>query len=203
LDPEAEAITSLTFPPLPKRPITRYILSDWHCQAIVKIAVYINWAAPLLLFVLLCGCSDIPKPLEVHVPLPAHLIDADGTPVQGAPEPEVVQLESVETIQGTLHVTVGNAAGDYALVCDLDANKEVEIQSCLAPLPERNYLLFHKNSKWLIKGAQKPVNLEFMQGFSVKYNEGENIGLLPAKNLQGEGFRLFWLSSWTTKRTFR
>ncbi len=137
------------------------------------------------------------------MPLPAHLIDADGTPVPGAPEPEVVQLESVKTIQGTLHVTVGNVVGDYALVCRLDANGEVGVQSCLAPRPQRNYLLFRKNTKWLIKGAKEPMNLEFMQNFSVTYKDAENIGLLPAKNSEGEHFRLFWLSSWTAKRPVR
>jgi hypothetical protein len=96
--------------------------------------------------------------------------DADGSPVQGFPEPEVVQLESIETIQGTLHVTVGNAVGDYALVCNLDVNGEAGVQSCLAPRPQRNYLLFRKNTKWLIRGAQEPFSLEFMQEFSVTYN---------------------------------
>jgi hypothetical protein len=102
----------------------------------------------LLLFVSFCACSDKPKSPEVPMPLPA---DADGTPVRGFPGPEVVQLESVETIQGTLHVTVGNAVGDYALVCNLDVNGEAGVQSCLAPRPHRNYLLFRKNTKWLIK----------------------------------------------------
>jgi len=137
------------------------------------------------------------------MPLPAHLTDADGTPVLGAPEPEVVQLGSVETIQGTLHVTVGNVAGEYALVCNLDANKEVGVQSCLAPRPQRNYLLFRKNTRWMIKGAKEPMNLEFMQDFSVTYNDRENIGLLPAKNSEEEHFRLFWLSSWTAKHPSR
>ena len=134
-----------------------------------------------------------------RMPLPAHLTDADGSPVPGPPEPEIVQLESVETTEGMLRVTVGNVAGDYVLVCNLDVNKEVGVQSCLAPRPQRNYLLFRKNTKWLIKGAKEPASLEFMQDWSVTYSDRENIGLLPAKNSEEEHFRLFWLSSWTAK----
>ena len=157
---------------------------------------------PLLLLATLCACSRTSKSPDVPVPLTAHLIDADGVPVPDAPEPEVVQLESTETIERRLHVTVGNAAGDYTLVCDLDANKDAGIQSCSAPLPGRNYLLFRDNTKWLITGAKNAMDLKFMQDWSVTYNAGENIGLLPAKKSE-ETFRLFWLSSWKAKHLVR
>ena len=153
----------------------------------------------MTLLVFLCACSNTPKTPEVITPLPAHAINADGTPVAGVPEPEVVQLENVETVQGTLHVTVGNALGDYVLVCNFASNPEVGIQSCLAPQPQRDYLLFRKNTKWLMKGAEQPIDLKFMQDWSVSYNDAENIGLLPAKKSQAEQFRMFWLLSWTTK----
>lgn len=160
-------------------------------------------AVPLLLFVSLCACSDTPKSPETSIPLPAHLTDADGIPVPGVPEPEVVQLINVEMVEGMMHVTVGNVSGDYVLVCNPSANKESGVQSCLAPRPQRNYLLFRKNTKWRIKGAKEPISLDFMQDWSVTYNDKENIGLLPAKNSEEEHFRLFWLSSWTAKRPFR
>jgi len=110
----------------------------------------------------------------------------------------VGKLKSLETGDRTLNVTVGNTAGDYVLVCNLDANGEVGFKSCSAPNPQRNYLLFRSNTKWLIKGAQEPMSLESMQNWSVKYNNAENIGLLPAKSSK-EDIRVFWLSSWTAK----
>jgi hypothetical protein len=42
------------------------------------------------------------------------------------------------------------------------------------------------------------MSLESMQNWSVKYNNAENIGLLPAKSSK-EDIRVFWLSSWTAK----
>ncbi len=156
------------------------------------------WAFALLLLVLLSACSRTPKSPDVTMPIIAHLTDADGTPVPNAPEPEVVQLKSVEDVDRTLRVTVGNTAGDYVLVCNLDANGEVGFKSCSAPNPQRNYLLFRGNTKWLIKGAQEPMSLDLMQNYSVKYNNAENIGLLPARTSK-EDYRVFWLSSWTAK----
>jgi hypothetical protein len=41
------------------------------------------------------------------------------------------------------------------------------------------------------------MSLGFMQDWSVKYDSGENIGILPAKNSDGESFRVFWLASWS------
>lgn len=159
-----------------------------------------NARAALLLLVSLCSCSGAPKSSEVFPP-PAHLIGADGAPVAGAAEPEVVQLKSVETAEGMLHVTVGNVAGDYVLVCNLQANNET-VQSCAAPSPERDYLLFRKNTKWLMTGAKQPIDLQFMTDWGVSYNDKENIGLLPAKK-SDEPFRIFWLSSWTAKTISR
>lgn len=171
---------------------------SWVKHMIVK-ASYGRRVVPLALLALLCACRGKSKTSAPSVPEPAHLTDADGTAVAGFPEPEIVHLESVETARGSLIVTVGNAIGDYALICNLDANKEAGIQSCLAPRPDRDYLLFRKDTKWLAKGAKKPLDLEFMQDFSVSYNDRQNIGLLPAKSTEGEDFRLFRLSSWKAK----
>jgi hypothetical protein len=153
----------------------------------------------LLLIAGLGACASTPKSVVAPTtPVSAHSIDSDGSPVFGAPEPEVVQLKSVETTHTELHVMVGNAAGDYALVCNLNANKD-EQQNCFAPQPQRNYLLFRKNTKWLNKAAKEPIDLAFMQDWSVFYGNDENIGLMPAKGLEGESFEVFWLSSWTAK----
>jgi hypothetical protein len=152
-----------------------------------------------LLFVLLCSCSDAPKSTKALTPPTAQSIGSDGSPVQNAPQPEVVQLIKVETVDGITHSTVGNVAGEYVLVCNPDANKDSGVHSCLAPRAQRDYLLFRKDTKWLMKEAKQPLSLSFMQDFSVTYNKGENIGLLPARNTDGESFRVYWLLSWTAK----
>ena len=152
----------------------------------------------LLLAVVLCSCSDTSKSARTATPRSAHAIVSDGAPVPGAPEPEVVQLRKTEMLDRMKHVTVGNDAGDYVLVCSPAANEDQGVQSCLSPRPQRDYLLFRENTKWLIRGAKEPMTLKFMQDFSVIYNGKENVGLLPAQNLtKDESFGMYWLSSWT------
>lgn len=157
-----------------------------------------KWLA-LLFAVSLCSCSDAPKVTTAHVAPPAHSIGADGTPVPEAPEPEVVRLTKVETVDLMMHVTVGNLAGDYLLSCNPDVNKDSGVRSCLTPIPGRDYLLFRNNTKWLVNGAKQPMSLKFMQDWSVTYNNGENIGLLEAKSAERQGFGLYLLLSWTAK----
>ncbi len=149
----------------------------------------------------LCACSNAPKPSGAVVPPLAHLVTSDGTPVAGAPEPEVVQLKKIEMLDQMVHVTVGNVSGDYVLVCSPDANKEHGVRSCLSPRPQRDYLLFRASAKWLIKGAGEPMSLQFMQDWSVSYNGGENVGLLPARKSEDEVFGVYRLLSWTARRS--
>jgi hypothetical protein len=158
--------------------------------------------ATLIAVVCLCSCGSGPKAPESAIPLTAHLVPADGTSVPDAPEPEVVQLTRIETVGIEKHVTVGNAAGEYVLICLEDVNDEEKhtIPSCLSPRPSQNYLLFRANTKWLVNGAKAPIDLAFMQDWSVKYNRGENVGLMPAKKSDGEAFGVYWLSSWTEKK---
>jgi len=159
----------------------------------------------LLLAAILCSCSNAPNPSEPATPLVAHLISADGTLVPDAPEPEVVQLKKIEAVDNEKHVTVENAAGEYVLVCVEAANDTEKhvIQSCLSPRPQQNYLLFRQKTKWLAKGAKAPIDLAFMQDWSVTYNRGENIGLMSAKNVPGEEFGVYWLLSWKKKNSAR
>jgi len=132
-------------------------------------------------------------------PVLAHAI-SDGLPVAGSPEPEVVQLERIEQLDGMTRVTVGNVAGDYILTCRPGANKGHGIPSCLSPRPQRYYLLFRAKTRWQIKGAKEPMNLAFMQEFSVSYNDHENIGLLPAMDSADEEgeFGVYSLLSWVS-----
>jgi len=162
--------------------------------------------ASLFLVAILCSCPNAPKQSEPAIPLAAHLIPTDGTPVSDAPEPEVVQLKEIETIDNEKHVTVENVAGEYVLVCLVAVNdkKKVYGQSCLSPRPQQNYLLFRENTRWFaFKGAKTPVSLAFMQDWSVTYNRGENIGLMSAKKADAETFGVYWLLSWKGKSSSR
>jgi hypothetical protein len=155
----------------------------------------------IVLFALaLCSCSNT-KSSEAVAPAIAHLITPDGAPVSGAPEPEVLQLRHIETVGEERRVTVGNIAGDYVLVCSGEVNEKEKhaIESCLTPRPQRDYLLFKSNTKWLVKGAPEPMTLAFMQDYTVSYNRAENIGLMTSRKSDDEGFGVHWLLSWTAK----
>ena len=151
----------------------------------------------------LCSCSA-PKPSEPAKPLLAHSVD-DGSAVPDAPEPEVVQLRSIEAVGGEKHVTVGNVAGDYVLVCNEAANEKEKhpVPSCISPRAQMNYLLFRSNTKWVTKGVTKAsvtMDLAFMQDFTVTYNDSENIGLVPTGDHKAdEPWGGYWLLSWTAK----
>jgi hypothetical protein len=146
----------------------------------------------------LCSCSTTQKPSSAVAPS-AHLIASGGKPVAGAPEPEVVQLEKIEEIDSTKHVSVGNSGGTYVLVCNLAADKDNAAKSCLSPLPQQDYLLFRENTKWLFDGAKEPMTLQLMQDFAVSYNNAENVGLQAASPKVSPGFGVYWLLSWTAK----
>jgi hypothetical protein len=145
----------------------------------------------------LCACTS-PKPVEAVKPLTARQIGADGSPVEDAPEPEVVQLKKLEVIGEKKYVTVGNVAGDYVLMCEESANdsKSYMIPSCLAPIPQSNYLLFKTDTKWLMKDAKEPMTLKFLEDFSVSYNNAQNIGLVSAHK-SSESYGVYKLISWT------
>jgi hypothetical protein len=159
--------------------------------------------ALLFITTIVYSCSR-PKPSEPAKPLLAHSVDPDGSAVADAPEPEVVQLRNIETVGGEKHVTVGNVAGDYVLVCNEAANEKEKhaIPSCISPRPQVNYLLFRANTKWVTKGAKAPVTMDlaFMQDWTVSYNDSENIGLLPTgEHKTDEPWGVYWLLSWTAK----
>jgi hypothetical protein len=157
----------------------------------------------LLAAFILYSCSA-PKPSEPAKPLLAHSVDPDGSAVPDAPEPEAVQLRNIEAVRGEKHVTVGNVAGDYMLVCNEAANEKEKhpVPSCISPRPQMNYLLFRANTKWVTKGAKAPVTMDlaFMQDFTVIYHDSENIGLLPTGDPKAdEPWGVYWLLSWTAK----
>jgi hypothetical protein len=162
------------------------------------VTVRLRLAALVFMTVSILSSCSRTKPSEPLV----HSVDSDGSSVPGAPEPEVVQLRNIDAIGGEKHVTVGNLAGDYVLVCNEEVNEKAKhpYPSCLSPRPRLNYLLFRANTKWLERGAKEPMTLSFMQDYTVSYNNSENIGLLPTGDRSAdESFGVYWLLSWTAK----
>jgi hypothetical protein len=89
--------------------------------------------------------------------------------------PEVVRLENVKIDDDMKTVYVGNANNHYVLYCSIKA------AGCVTPEADKNYLLFNKDTNWKMPGAKDFINLAFMQGWTVTYNQGENIGLIPER----------------------
>jgi hypothetical protein len=61
--------------------------------------------------------------------------------------------------------------------------------------PRRNgkkYLLFKANTRWKMPGAKDFLTLAFIQELTIKYNQGENVGLV-AEDGKGEDLGLFIL----------
>jgi hypothetical protein len=113
-------------------------------------------------------------------------------PGSGAVPPEVVQSVKVEISDGIKVLTVANTSGRYVLSCNLEA------LGCVTPEPNKKYLLITKETRWRFPGATEDISLKFLQDFTVTYNKGENVGLIPhPDNSAGTGPGMFLLRSWT------
>jgi hypothetical protein len=86
--------------------------------------------------------------------------------------PEVVQLENLQEDGDMRVVYVGNSTNHYFLYCNMKA------AGCIKPKENKNYLLFNSNTRWKMPGAKDFITLAFVQDWTVKYNQGENIGLV-------------------------
>ena len=110
------------------------------------------------------------KIVLLALPLLLHSVAASA---QNLVPPEVVRFENVHVDGDVKTVTVGNANGHYSLFCNVKAD------GCITPERGKNYLLFDANTRWKMPGAKDFITLAFVQDWTVKYNEGENIGLVP------------------------
>ena len=88
--------------------------------------------------------------------------------------PEVVQLENVQIDGDMKSVYVGNSTNHYFLYCNVKAEA-----GCITPEENKNYLLFNSSTRWKMPGAKDFITLAFVQDWTIKYNQGENIGLVP------------------------
>jgi hypothetical protein len=87
--------------------------------------------------------------------------------------PEVVRSENVRIDGDVKIVTVANPQRHYTLFCNVTA------AGCITPERGKNYLLFDTSTRWKMPGAKDVLTLAFVQDWTVKYYEGENIGLVP------------------------
>jgi hypothetical protein len=102
------------------------------------------------------------------------LLATTATSAQNLVPPEVVQLENVLTEGDMRRIYVGNTNHHYLLYCNIKATG-----GCITPEENKNYLMFNASTRWKMPGAKDFLTLDFIQDFTVKYNKGENIGLVP------------------------
>jgi hypothetical protein len=86
-------------------------------------------------------------------------------------------VDSVRVEGDTKTVLVGNSTTHVALVCKIGS------AGCITPVPNRNYLLLNKDTRWQMPGTNDILTLAFVQSWTRTYDDGENIGLLPEKNI--------------------
>jgi hypothetical protein len=155
----------------------------------MKVAEQIGIA---LLTVGMLSCkSQAPAPVTATTPVvskPALPKDENGIDL---PMPETVRSKKVSIEgSGVKTLTVGNANGDYILFCNTKAS------NCLTPVPTRDYYVFDDNTKWKMPGAKDYITLKWVQDWTVKYNQAENIALFPVEGGAPEEIGVYGLSSW-------
>jgi len=143
-----------------------------------------------------CSSSGSPqKPAQTSAVKPASVATVEqptntqSDDLLGTTRPETVRGESVRIVKGMKMLTVGNTQGHYQLSCDAKQD------SCITPVPGRDYLLFTKDTRWKKPGASDFLTLKWLQGWSGSYNNQENIALIPADN-EGITIGMYCLRSW-------
>ncbi|MGH9611528.1 MAG: hypothetical protein ACRD4P_00460 [Bryobacteraceae bacterium] len=138
-----------------------------------------------------CGTSPT-KPAKTNLQSPPT---AEKQPSQGdgvVVPPEVVRCKNVQIAHGVKTLTMSNTHGDYLLSCSIKA------AGCTTPEPAKNYLLFNKNTRWKMPGAQPFITLAFVQNWTVTYNEAENIGLVTEDGAGPSELGMYKLDSWSS-----
>ena len=122
--------------------------------------------------------------LLLLLPIPGHSQDRpsakENTPYTDETyiiPPEVVQLEDVEIKDDVKLITVGNDKIHYLLFCSLKASA-----GCTTPAENKNYFLIDGNTHFKMPGASAFLTLAFIQDFTIKYNKGKNVGLVPEQS---------------------
>jgi hypothetical protein len=150
-----------------------------------------------LFIIVLVGCnqkhSDKSHPKQ---PTTSNVPDSDD-PVEV--RPQIVRVEKIDIRNGVKYLQVGNSNGTFSIA----GNQEQE--NCITPAPETDYFLFTKQTRWRFSGAKGFATLELFQNWSIRYNNEENIALVPAiRDKNGEwricgDWGIYWLESWRAK----
>ena len=107
--------------------------------------------------------------------------------------PEIVQVDEVTFHGDVKRVTMGSDTGRYVLFCNLKA------AGCGAGAPQMRYYLFTANTRLQMPGAKQPIDLEFVQDWTVSYPNGKNIGLVPVTGSLPSSLGMFVLESWSKR----
>jgi|SRR5664280_469237 hypothetical protein len=139
----------------------------------------------------LLSCSSSPSKTQTSKPVTPNAEQASVPPPDpNQVPPETVRLEKVVFVGGVKNLTVSNAEGKYALACNSN------VDTCLTPTPGKDYLLFNKTTKWKFPGATDYATLDFWEDWTIKYNDAENVALVPAAEGQRMKIGMYWLVSW-------
>jgi len=117
------------------------------------------------------------------------LLPAGPAIAQNIVPPEVVRFENVRIEDDVKTVTVGSANRHYSLYCN------TKTDGCITPEANKNYFLLNKDTQFKMPGAKGLMTLSFVQDFTVKYNKGENIGLVAAEDVIGPSLGIFLLDT--------
>jgi hypothetical protein len=107
--------------------------------------------------------------------------------------PETVQVNKVTVDGDVKRVTMESDTGCYVLSCNLKAS------GCITPAPQGRYYLFTKSTLWQMPGAMQPIDLKFVQDWTVSYPNGENVGLVPVNSGTPDSLGMFMLQSWSKR----
>ncbi len=129
-----------------------------------------------------CACL-----LSLLLVLPFSTTHAEGA------APETVQVTKVTVDGDVKRVTMESDTGRYVLSCNLKAS------GCITPVPQGRYYLFTKSTLWQMPGAKQPIDLKFVQDWTVRYPNGENLGLVPVNSGQPDSLGMFMLESWSRR----
>jgi hypothetical protein len=128
------------------------------------------------------------------VPLALLLLQPVATNEQDLVPPEVVRFENVHMNGDEKTIIVGNANRRYSLFCNIKS------AGCITPVRDRNYFLFDGATRWKMPGAKVFITLAFVQDWTVTYDEGENIGLVPEQGGAPNELGLFVLDTTDGRR---
>jgi hypothetical protein len=137
----------------------------------------------------IAGGATVPKPILWLLAGFLLLLNPAAASSQTLIPPEVVQFENAHVDDDVKTVAVGNAKRHYSLFCNVKA------AGCITPEPNKNYLLFNKDTRWKMPGAKDFITLAFVQDWTVTYKTGENIGLVPEQGGGSNQLGMFLLDT--------